>query len=530
MATQETGKQRASRIPLDYFKHGDAISRTKLGVTAVVLVLVVAWMAAGFLRSDAGNRRFSRGPVAAVHAAWDGECAACHTPFTPLSADNVLNVLGRNVHTGDANCKTCHAGPEHHATQKAESTPSCAACHRDHRGRDALLTHTPDGQCTVCHANLKNHTREAPHYEDVARFAAGAHPEFKLLRSGQPRDPGHIKFNHKLHMTPGQVTEAGAPPWTLARIEDKGLRERYRARQEDKADNAAVKLDCASCHQLDSGDFGLDKSRQPFAGLPVDAVLPKRAAGAQMLPITYANQCKACHPLNIEVKPAGDQAARWRDLPHRVQPAGLRLILEDIYAGQFLLENKLAGDKPVPSRPLPGQRLLDPGEEKAARTFIQERVAGAERQLYRGKKTCGECHSFDPAPESPEFPRNAHGVEDWGKVAVQPSNIPDVWFRQARFDHAAHRAVNCRECHARAYPDDANASVASTDVMLPGIDNCLQCHAPRVGTGAGAKGGVRFDCVECHTYHHGDGPLQGPGARARAPDKPLGIQEFLSGR
>ena len=115
-------------------------------------------------------------------------------------------------------------------------------------------------------------------------------------------------------------------------------------------------------------------------------------------------------------------------------------------------------------------------------------------------------------------------MEDWSKVRIEPSNIPDVWFRQARFDHAAHRAMNCAECHAKA-----SVSVVHTDVLLPGIDNCLQCHAPRSGSGAAAKGGVRFACVECHSYHHGDGPLQGLGAGARNPRQRLTAQDFLSG-
>ena len=41
------------------------------------------------------------GPVAAVHAAWDGECSACHVPFTPMSSENWMNAIGRDPHASE---------------------------------------------------------------------------------------------------------------------------------------------------------------------------------------------------------------------------------------------------------------------------------------------------------------------------------------------------------------------------------------------------------------------------------------------
>src|SRR5207248_9653356 len=64
---RETGKQRAVRIPLDYFKQADALTRWKLRFTALALVLALGWWAIGFVMTDEGRLRYSRGPVAAVH-------------------------------------------------------------------------------------------------------------------------------------------------------------------------------------------------------------------------------------------------------------------------------------------------------------------------------------------------------------------------------------------------------------------------------------------------------------------------------
>src|SRR5262249_25003340 len=149
--------------------------------------------------------------------------------------------------------QTCHAGPEHHASQKAADTPSCAGCHRDHRGRDASLVRVADAMCTACH-DVKQGS-----YAEVHRFGPPPnHPEFQKIRD-KASDPGRVKVNHKLHLTEGQVSEPGGKPCTLGRIADPAQRKRYADRQDAKADSAAVKLDCAACHQLDSGDLRVTK-------------------------------------------------------------------------------------------------------------------------------------------------------------------------------------------------------------------------------------------------------------------------------
>ena len=79
--------------------------------------------------SDGGNLRYSRGPVASVHATWEQKCEACHTPFRPISGkQNWFSGVFKSYETTDLQCQQCHAGPDHHKTAKAESTASCAGC------------------------------------------------------------------------------------------------------------------------------------------------------------------------------------------------------------------------------------------------------------------------------------------------------------------------------------------------------------------------------------------------------------------
>jgi hypothetical protein len=70
-----------------------------------------------------------------------------------------------------------------------------------------------------------------------------------------------------------------------------------------------------------------------------------------------------------------------------------------------------------------------------------------------------------------------------------------------KHDVKEHQALNCQQCHPAAQ------SRQTQDVLLPGIDNCRQCHAP--GSPA------RFDCIECHRYH----PQESPGGHARIVEK-----------
>jgi predicted CXXCH cytochrome family protein len=48
----------------------------------------------------------------------------------------------------------------------------------------------------------------------------------------------------------------------------------------------------------------------------------------------------------------------------------------------------------------------------------------------------------------------------------------------------------CGDCHA------AEKSASASDLMIPGIANCRQCHA---GEGGGSK--VANTCIDCHGYH-----------------------------
>ena len=51
--------------------------------------------------------------------------------------------------------------------------------------------------------------------------------------------------------------------------------------------------------------------------------------------------------------------------------------------------------------------------------------------------------------------------------------MPDRWFAHGGFNHEKHRVVSCAECHPKA-----KGSEKTSDVLLPGVESCRNCHKP----------------------------------------------------
>lgn len=515
MAAKETGKTRALRIPLDYFKRPDPLARWKLWLAGIAFLLSLGWAGAVCLRQN--SHAAERGPVASVHALWESRCDSCHQPFVPLAQDNILHRLGAGASSNDQLCSNCHAGPAHHAIQSTDKTPSCAGCHRDHQGRDAHLTRSFDSTCTGCHGDLKAAYDKGAKPGDLTidfnRVTSfdGDHPQFLRVLSNP--DPGKLKFNHQLHLTAGLIQNAEARPFTFAQLQDDALRSRYMKLQGAKSPDAAIRLDCKACHQLDAADWITADIANPASNfvnvLPresTSAAVPGKeatvppSAGAYMQPISYDAHCKACHPLTVP----GLTANKEITVPHRLQPVEVRQFLW----GALAEESPAQKPSPTqtPARPLPGnppgddaalRRKLHDQSETGMRLLNLDALEAGQKLLFSGKTTCNECHYYD-------------NVGRAGKdFRITPTQVPAIWFVHARFDHHAHRALDCLTCHV-----EATKSTKSTSVLLPGIETCKSCHAPADGAG---KGGARHDCVECHRYHQGDAPVHGLGAWARDP-------------
>jgi hypothetical protein len=483
----ESAKQRSLRVPLDHYQQPSALVRVKWKLSAVVAVLAAAYVVWLLVGGRVAQRQTSPGRLAAAHATWNDDCLVCHKSFQPLRSD-ALSLAGL-FHGGesrrqslDEGCVKCHNTPVHHAAAKADEVPSCAACHRDHQSVAADIVRASDTNCLACHRDIEIHRNGksgmSPHIENISGFGPepaggkGPHPDFRSLKG----DPGNIKFNHWLHLQPGVAARDAKKQLKLADL-DAVWQAKYASY--GKADGL-VQLDCAACHQPETN-------------------------GPYMRPIAFEEHCRACHRLELKVA----DGAAVAEVPHGLSAERLTTVV----SGLLLTAEQKQRDVPAAGPDESGALPLVPGKTLGANLAqkISADLLGRRDLATREIVTkCMECHHSRPVT----------GAAAIAAMDVLPPTIPQVWLRHARFDHSAHRHVECRSCHAAAYayeqhdkpqflapPAGATQARDGEQVMIAGLENCASCHARKSSGG----GGARHDCAECHNYHGGDTVLQGSG-------------------
>jgi hypothetical protein len=369
-------------MDLDYFRRPRRLRllRGRLAWATLLLGVVGVW---AVLRAS-DRRVFQAGPVSTAHAMFNNDCAACHTES--------FQALKRLWHGSeglpsvkDESCKNCHDGAPHHEQQV--SSPNCASCHREHRGR-AVLAQVADGHCTACHADLRRKDGEPPEVQNVSDFTS--HPEFALWRGKPPEDHASLRFNHQAHLKETGVLGPDRKP---------------------------VKLECGSCHQPDA------ERRYP-------------------LPVNYEKHCASCHALTFQVagdwkdekvRKAAEQFAR-EPAPHKA-PAVVRALLRERYT-RFVQDNPAVLDpklRPPPERPIPGRP--PPPVTKEEWNWVTLQLRETERVLFDGPGGCRYCHRPAGEPARDRLPEYA------------PTRVPARWYPQSVFNHDSHRLLACTECH-----------------------------------------------------------------------------------
>jgi hypothetical protein len=170
--------------------------------------------------------------------------------------------------------------------------------------------------------------------------------------------------------------------------------------------------------------------------------------GMHFKPITMQQHCFSCHQeqLDFALAPAG------RRLPHGSETA-LSNTLRDFYAGLAF-------------------------QQKKSPAWVDGQLDKAIKALSEGGG-CDFCHTVQP------------GKEGGNLLKITPIRLTQDWFPAARFPHDRHATFNCIECHK------VEQSSQSTDVSIPAIQSCRQCH-----TGSHpARGKVSSSCISCHDFH-----------------------------
>ena len=313
-------------------------------------------------------------------------------------------------------------------------TPECSTCHVEHKGA-RLLQATSDAACTQCHADLR--TRDGrPHYVASITHFEKNHPDLAALRTAQA-DPGTVRLNHYVHLQPNLIGP----------------------------DNTRVQMTCEACHRPSVSPYGTAEIH-PVAA--TDATLSRRHDQAYMPPPEFAKHCAACHTLQFDRRFGNDQ------VPHD-KPEVVHTFLFNKFTGYIATHPDAVHEVSTPDRQIPERARLRRVARNASE-WVQFQVDDAEWLLYA--KTCKQCHTLKPTGSAlPEVAR---------------SNLTTRWLSHAEFDHHAHRMMSCTACHTHT-PD----SRETTDILLPGIQTCQQCHRAPGPANESAEG----RCFECHQYH-----------------------------
>ena len=400
-----------------------------------------------WLPSDA---LWSSGPLHAAHEqATGGQCGSCHQKLFERVQDSA--------------CLSCHTGIRDHVTEAhlAMTTlgdpPRCATCHREHNDPSSYLVDNGDALCIDCHRKPEHGFGELA-VAPVGGFSPTHHPPFaaRLLMPTMEDHGTGPKFNWSETVVPldGAREQSNLKFSHAQHLDpDRVLR---------TSDSQA--LGCADCHRL-------EPDGQLFA------------------PISMANQCASCHELTF------DPDALDRQLPHG-KPNEVILTLQDYFTRKYSDPN--AGRTERVRRRLPG----DEEEEKCSGSPFDCAMRSAKKEIETQftRRGCIGCHIVNDTQNEVLLER----------FQVHPIRLARDYFPAGRFDHRSHQIQGkltgdeaCASCHK------AKTSEDSSELMLPALDTCTECHGD-----SPSRERVVVQCVSCHAYHPHGQPVTPVSERA----------------
>lgn len=172
-------------------------------------------------------------------------------------------------------------------------------------------------------------------------------------------------------------------------------------------------------------------------------------------PVTFAQHCHDCHRLDFEPRFPDDE------VPH----GGDNGIVYGAIAARY------SGDRELLGKPAADVRRI---------LTARKRVNVDDRAVVLGMKVfkirCRLCHEVKPRGD---------------RLAVTPPVIPSAWLTHAELTHDRHRTIDCEKCH-----QGVRDSIPTSDVLLPKLANCTDCHARNDRTAQ-----TPSTCRTCHGYH-----------------------------
>lgn len=466
-------------------------SMRKLAVvfTCIATVLLLLIGVSRSMRDDFVNP----GPISSIHSSehfvnvhkkMSGDastCAACHDGAKDGATSWHTKALGAfkeglapadlikrgpiESSTMDKSCLACHQGKEFHQPNMPANF-ACQECHKEH-GTSGFMPPADSAYCISCHGDtdLMAKSRDlgakiSPH--SFPNFTGGSdgtvptrvRPEGGYTEVINAFHTDHPEFRQIKESMAGKIQDTNTLKFNHAVHMGKGSMPRQ--------------LNCADCHSQDG-------------------------RGEYQQPITYEKHCTECHTLQF------DETTPGLTLPHG-DPYYVRAFLRslNIQYEEFGRDVEgITGREQLISY-IKGKResietQYETGEDLEHMVFFSNKgtkFANGQRAAFTG---CAVCHEVKPADSANATPK----IE---KVAV-----PVRWMTLGKFDHSLHeKGLTCLDCH------DVMKSELTSDLNLPSIKSCIDCHSP--------KGGIDHSCTSCHTYHNSN-PFTPLGESPAAPAK-----------
>lgn len=473
----ETGKQKSSTIDRKYHAILEPLAQWKR--TAAWLCAIVGFLLAVWITTSQGVVHVSAGHLSKSHNFLDHDgCDKCHTAFVPIRSDSLGGTNPANVKRNNAACLTCHTTAGHfvHSTrEEIIANQSCNTCHREHLGQDHNLTRIADDACVRCHSDLSKCSGEQGRQFSPATNFDSEHPKFAFEKLA--KDPGTIRFSHRLHLMPGQSKSTGDGTAKRLKDLDKAHVNQYKDRV---GQDGLIQLNCSDCHERDFPLIGYEALEQFDA--PENLRLPLATTSHRLFKhVEFEKHCVACHSLD--------------GIPHGLNKQQTEESIAKLLPIQQLEYFKTRG---IP--------------EKWNEQEISEREMRLRTMGANALNGCLKCH--EPSDGNLNIAHSAtesKNVENTGLTSeslVAPSNLKSTWLNHASFNHGSHLMVACKNCHPQAY-DRSVSQIDSTSeadqIMLSGLDNCKTCHIHaqdlRKLQSKQNTHVTSADCIDCHRYH-----------------------------
>ena len=491
-------------------------NRNRIVWTGAALAAAAAGLLAGDLGLGSGDL-VSNGPLSSAHAALDGRCAQCHTPFGGVesSACSACHErFGDAIGAYSFHAHYVYASGDRTRAFGRENEVGCAACHREHEGRGAdLLAAVPDARCASCHG--------------IGGFHDD-HPEFAFAAEGLPDDAG-LAFTHIRHVD-RVLDDRGSENVEAACLACHEPAADARTFQPIRFETA-----CGDCHlasHAESAELPIQPRRAPLVRAAGDGV--ELTLGVETLEAVRAR-----------MGPGEQWAARMSAASFDVDD-GFVVKTDVVHADPWVLHNLRRLRRAIyPSRGLAdllvtsadvdradepelyaealdalrgyadGLRGRDEDWVQAALLEFDRSMGELERRFADPNTTLDDTrfrlNVRDPrltgeqlaaidafAAEVAEPCATCHTIE---RATIRRVRQDQRVLRRARFDHGAHVIQRgCLDCHTQIPFSDYLGADEPVDPRLdhaaiqnvPAVAVCRQCHRPDA---------VADRCVTCHEFH-----------------------------